>query len=108
MNAETRLLELVRGQDASEFVLSIDCRAGRWVIRCVLPQVENSAVEGCGTSFDEAWLRLAPVERQSDDGSDVDQPFAAVPVAVSPGESRPSKFAVPRKRNPDKDGGSTA
>ncbi|TWT13709.1 hypothetical protein [Reyranella sp. CPCC 100927] len=108
MSAETRLLELVRGQDASEFILSIDCRAGRWVIRCVLPQVENSAVEGCGATFDEAWLRLAPVERPSDAGSDVDQPLDPVPVAVSRGESKPSKFAVPRKRNPDKDGGSTA
>lgn len=107
MNAETRLLELVRGQDASEFLLSIDCRAGHWTVRCVLPQVENSAVEGRGASFDEAWLQLAPVERQSDAVSGVDQPSSPASVGVSPGESKPSKFAVPRKRGPDKDGGST-
>lgn len=108
MNAETRLLELVRGQDASEFLLSIDCRAGHWIVRCVLPQVENSTVEGRGASFDEAWLRLAPVERQSDAVSGIDQPPNPVPVRGSPGGSKPSKFAVPRKRAPDKDGGSTA
>ena len=108
MNAETRLLELVRGQDAAEFLLSIECRAGRWVVRCVLPQVDNSEVEGDGASFDEAWLRLAPVARQSD-ASRIDQPLInATSVGASPGQPRPSKFAVPRKRNPDKDGGSTA
>jgi len=74
----------------------------------MLPQVENSAVEGRGASFDEAWLQLAPAERQSDAVGGIDQPFSPVPVRVSSGESKPSKFAVPRKRSPGKDGGSTA
>ena len=42
--AEPELLALLRGEDATEFSLSIECRSGRWAVRCVTPGTEQSAI----------------------------------------------------------------
>jgi hypothetical protein len=44
--AEPELLALLRGEDATEFSLSIECRNDRWAVRCVTPGTEHSAIEG--------------------------------------------------------------
>ena len=59
--AEAELLALLRGEDAPEFSLSLECRNGRWVVRCVTPGTEQSAIEGTSDTFAEAWFNQHPL-----------------------------------------------
>jgi hypothetical protein len=44
--ADAELLALLRGEDAPEFSLSIECRNGHWAVRCVTPESRQSALVG--------------------------------------------------------------
>ncbi len=54
--AEHELLELVRGEDYSQFTLTISRQEdGRWIVIIKDPTVEGKPGQGDGTSFAEAW-----------------------------------------------------
>jgi hypothetical protein len=57
--AETELMELVRGGDA-DLSLWIECRNGRWAVRCTTPGTAERAIEGTGDTFTEAWQAQEP------------------------------------------------
>ena len=52
--AETQLLELVRGQDSKGFTLTISSDGGRWTVTTTDLDADAKAV-GEGDSFAEAW-----------------------------------------------------
>jgi len=70
-DAEQQLLELVRGEDHSDFVLTISCRSGQWEVAMQLHNVTarvgpragivyQKNGRGEGASFSEAWDNLEP------------------------------------------------
>lgn len=69
LNAERELLELVRGEDAQNFTLTISCSDGRWRVESVdhsmpLTDPRSDINVGVGESFHEAWLYQAPTWAQ--------------------------------------------
>ena len=60
--AEVQLLELVRGNDAEEFKLTIEREAGAWNVTLSTPPHDaRHKRRGFGTTFAEAWRGIAPL-----------------------------------------------
>ena len=57
--AETQLLELVRGQDSKGFTLTVSSDSGRWTVTTADLDANTKAV-GEDDSFAEAWHRQKP------------------------------------------------
>ncbi len=65
LQAEHHLLELVRGQAADEFMLTITCSNGRWSV-VTDGWLPPGRALGEGQSFAEAWHRQDPTMPQGD------------------------------------------
>jgi hypothetical protein len=59
-HAERQLLELLRGQDAAEFTLRVEAKAGRWYVSLSDPSVKGDPAQGEGDTFWEAWHDTKP------------------------------------------------
>jgi hypothetical protein len=63
--AERELLELLRGEVADVFSVTITCARGRWFVSTRSPAVAGASVgtytRGEGASFAEAWHDRSPV-----------------------------------------------
>jgi hypothetical protein len=67
-SAEAELLETVRGKDAPEFALSIECHDGHWAVRHVTSGTVHSALEGFGDTFGKAWQSRTPASAADEIG----------------------------------------
>ena len=59
--AETELLELVRGEDAEQFTITITRDNGRW---SVTSETTDSKAVGAGSTFAEAWNGQTPFDAE--------------------------------------------
>ena len=58
--AERQILELLRGEDVSEFDVKVTVRAGHWFVTLSTPEVYGPPAQGEGKSFAEAWHDVKP------------------------------------------------
>lgn len=58
-DAERELLELLRGEDIDDFILTVSLKAGHWITAIKIP-TQPEAGMGEGSSFAESWHNLEP------------------------------------------------